>query len=84
LVTPLITKENLLYYAASGETGSEHPLGEAIVQKSKEENMTLAKPDHFEAIPGHGIRVEIEGKDMYIGYRKLMLEQKIDLSSMEK
>ena len=59
LVTPLITKENLLYYAASGETGSEHPLGEAIVQKSKEENMTLAKPDHFEAIPGHGIRIEI-------------------------
>lgn len=84
LVTPLITKENLLYYAASGETGSEHPLGEAIVQKSKEENMTLAKPDHFEAILGHGIRVEIEGKDMYIGNRKLMLEQKINLSSMEK
>ena len=84
LVTPLITKENLLYYAASGETGSEHPLGEAIVQKSKEENMTLAKPDHFEAIPGYGIRVEIEGKDMYSGNRKLMLEQKIDLSSMEK
>ena len=84
LVTPLITKENLLYYAASGETGSEHPLGEAIVQKSKEENMTLANPDHFEAIPGYGIRVEIEGKDMYIGNRKLMLEQKIDLSSMEK
>ncbi|GAB2319787.1 heavy metal translocating P-type ATPase [Alkalibacterium sp. s-m-22] len=84
LVTPLITKENLLYYAASGETGSEHPLGEAIIQKSKEKNMTLAKPDHFEAIPGHGIRVEIEGKDMYIGNRKLMLEQKIDLSSMEK
>lgn len=84
LVTPLITKENLLYYAASGETGSEHPLDEAIVQKSKEENMTLAKPDHFEAIPGHGIRVEIEGKDMYSGNRKLMLEQKIDLSSIEK
>ncbi len=84
LVTPLITEEDLLYYAASGETGSEHPLGEAIVQKSKEENMTLAKPDHFEAIPGHGIRVEIDGKDMYIGNRKLMLEQKIDLSSMEK
>ncbi|WP_277679985.1 heavy metal translocating P-type ATPase [Gracilibacillus dipsosauri] len=84
LATPLITKDDLLYYAASGETGSEHPLGEAIVQKSKEENMTLAKPDHFEAIPGHGIRVEIEGKDMYIGNRKLMLEQKIDLSSMEK
>ena len=84
LVTPLITKENLLYYAASSETGSEHPLGEAIVQKSKEENMTLAKPDHFEAIPGYGIRVEIEGKDMYSGNRKLMQEQKIDLSSMEK
>ena len=84
LVTPLITKEDLLYYAASGETGSEHPLGEAIVQKSKEENMTLVKPDHFEAIPGHGIRVEIDGKDMYIGNRKLMVEQKIDLSRMEK
>ena len=84
LVTPLITKENLLYYATSGETGSEHPLGEAIVQKANEEKMSLTKPDQFEAIPGHGIRVEIEGKDMYSGNRKLMLEQKIDLSSMEK
>lgn len=84
LVTPLITKENLLYYATSGETGSEHPLGEAIVQKANEEKMSLTKPDQFEAIPGHGILVEIEGKDMYSGNRKLMLEQKIDLSSMEK
>lgn len=84
LVTPLITEEELLYYAASGETGSEHPLGEAIVQKSKEENMSLTKPDHFEAIPGHGIKVEIDGKNMYIGNRKLMVEQNIDLSSMEK
>ena len=83
-VSPFITKEKLLYYAASGETGSEHPLGEAIVQKANEEKMSLTKPDQFEAIPGHGILVEIDGKNMYIGNRKLMLEQKIDLSSMEK
>ena len=83
LETDLLTKEELLHYAASGETGSEHPLGEAIVEKSKEENMTLSKPDDFEAIPGHGIRVEIDGKMFYIGNRKLMVDRKIDLSKME-
>lgn len=84
LTTDLLSKEELLHYAASGETGSEHPLGEAIVQKSKEENMTLTKPDDFEAIPGHGIRVEIDGKMFYIGNRKLMVDRKIDLTKMEK
>ena len=84
LTTDLLSKEELLHYAASGETGSEHPLGEAIVQKSKEENMTLTKTDDFEAIPGHGIRVNIDGKMFYIGNRKLMVDQKIDLTKMEK
>lgn len=84
LATDLLSKEELLHYAASGETGSEHPLGEAIVQKSKEENMTLTKTDDFEAIPGHGIRVNIDGKMFYIGNRKLMVDQKIDLTKMEK
>lgn len=84
LTTNLLSKEELLHYAASGETGSEHPLGEAIVQKSKEKNMTLTKPDDFEAIPGHGIRVKIDGKMFYIGNRKLMIDRKIDLTKMEK
>lgn len=84
LTTKLLSKEELLHYAASGETGSEHPLGEAIVQKSKEENMTLTKPDDFEAIPGHGIRVKIDEKIFYIGNRKLMIDRKIDLTIMEK
>ncbi|GEK91740.1 heavy metal translocating P-type ATPase [Alkalibacterium kapii] len=83
LATDLLSKEELLNYAASGETGSEHPLGEAIVQKAKEEQMTLSKPTDFEAIPGHGIRVEMDRKNFYIGNRRLMVEQNIDLSEME-
>lgn len=83
LTTEVLSEDELLYYAASGETGSEHPLGEAIVQKAKDEKMDLIDPTNFEAIPGHGIKVEMDDRTFYIGNRKLMLEQKVDLSKME-
>lgn len=84
LTTEILSEEELLYYAASGETGSEHPLGEAIVQKAKDKNMILTNPTDFEAIPGHGIKVEMNERTFYIGNRKLMMEQKIDLTKMER
>ncbi len=73
----------LLQLAASAEKGSEHPLGDAIVNAAEKENLVLSKLDHFHAIPGHGIEVEINGIDVLLGNRKLMNERNISLAALE-
>ncbi|MBU5485209.1 heavy metal translocating P-type ATPase [Clostridium sp. MSJ-11] len=79
-----ITKNDLLQLAASAEKGSEHPLGEAIVKGAEEEGLEFKKLDFFKAIPGHGIEVKIDGKDILLGNRKLMVESNISLENLEK
>ena len=83
LVESIISKDELLVLAASAEKGSEHPLGEAIVKAAEDKKMDLKKVDSFVAIPGHGIKVEIEGKEVLLGNKKLMIESEIDLKSLE-
>jgi len=83
-VTDIVTVEGinenyLLQLAASAEKGSEHPLGEAIVKGAEEKNLEFKKVDFFKAIPGHGIEVKIEDKNILLGNRKLMVERNFDL-----
>jgi len=78
-----ISKQRLLQIAASSEKGSEHPLGEAIVRGAEKEKLEIIKLDSFEAIPGYGIEVSIEGKKVLLGNRKLMVDRSISLSTLE-
>ena len=57
----------LLRLAAAAESGSEHPLGEAIVRSAQERGLAPAAASHFEAIPGHGIDAVVEGRAVLIG-----------------
>ncbi|MFR1710241.1 MAG: heavy metal translocating P-type ATPase [Clostridium sp.] len=82
IVTKGISEDELLILAASAEKGSEHPLGEAIVKGAEEKGLTLKNIDKFDAIPGHGIEVEIENKDILLGNKKLMVEKNIDISRL--
>jgi len=80
------TKEEVLRLAASVEVGSEHPLGEAILRKAKEENLELYKGKAFEAVTGRGVKAKIglsSQKLALVGNRKLMEEEKIDSKSLE-
>jgi len=79
-----LTEMQLLAYAASCEKGSEHPLGEAIVNAAKDQEYELYQIESFEAIPGHGISAEIEGKRILLGNLKLMRERTIDLGQVEE
>ena len=58
-----ISQDELLQFSASAEAGSEHPLGEAIVNSARDRNLELMRAESFEAIPGHGIEVIIQGKN---------------------
>ena len=84
-----ISEDELLLLAASAEKGSEHPLGEAIVKKAEEKNIGLKSLEDFNAIPGHGISVKIEGKEVLLGNIKLIKDKNLELdeklfSSSEK
>lgn len=84
VVTNVITQNDLLQLAASAEKGSEHPLGEAIVKDAEEKGLEFKKLDFFKAIPGQGIEVNTDGKNILLGNTKLMVEIKISLAEMEK
>ncbi|MBU3106058.1 heavy metal translocating P-type ATPase [Clostridium gasigenes] len=79
-----IAQNDLLQLAASAEKGSEHPLGEAIVKGAEEKGLEFKKLDFFKAIPGYGIEVKIDGKNILLGNRKLMTDSKISLVELEK
>jgi len=57
----------LLRLAASAERGSEHPLGQAIVAEAEAQGLALADPQDFEAVPGQGIRAQVEGYTVLVG-----------------
>jgi len=81
--TDIIDKNTLLKLAASAEKGSEHPLGDAIVKRAEEDGIQFAKPKEFQALPGLGIMVIIEGQTILLGNKKLMSEKNVGLLDFE-
>jgi Cu+-exporting ATPase len=74
-------RNNLLCLAAAAEKGSEHPVGEAIYEKVRDtQGVEIEGAKHFEAIPGKGVRAEIDGQEIVIGTQGLMAEAGIDAS----
>lgn len=54
--------DSLLRLAASLESKSEHPLAAAITRRAGESNVDIDEAQGFTALPGHGVRAEINGK----------------------
>ena len=84
IITNEISEDETLILAASAEKGSEHPLGEAIVRGAEDKNLALRSIDEFNAIPGHGIEVKIDGKTILIGNTKLMHQKDIAMDILSK
>lgn len=84
-VIPLgsMDRGELLRMAAAAEKNSEHPLGEAIYEQGKKESGTVPEAEQFAAIPGKGVMAVVEGRQIYIGTRRLMQEAGIDTGSAE-
>jgi Cu+-exporting ATPase len=78
-VTDFTGDNETLQLLASAEKGSEHPLAEAIVAFATEKEIEMLDTDDFKAIPGHGIKANISGKEILVGTRKLMRDYHIDI-----
>lgn len=79
VVTDVVTADStdadaLVCLAASLEVASEHPLGEAIVAKAKEQGATVDEVTNFEAIPGFGIKGHVGETLVFLGNEKWMRE----------
>ncbi|MFB6084480.1 MAG: heavy metal translocating P-type ATPase, partial [Halorientalis sp.] len=68
---------DLLRAAASAESGSEHPIADAIVDGAEERGLDLTAPDAFENVPGKGITATIDGRDVLVGTRALLAENDV-------
>jgi Cu+-exporting ATPase len=73
----------LLRLAASLETGSEHPLAEAVVTAAKQRGLALAELQDFQAIAGHGVHGKIDGRTVHFGNARLMAREDIDSRSLQ-
>jgi Cu+-exporting ATPase len=83
VATGTLSENEALRYAALAEKGSEHPLGEAIVMGAKKRGLDIPDPSHFEAVPGHGIKVGFKDKTILLGNRRLMKKNKINPQKIE-
>jgi len=78
-----LSEKEILRLAAISEKRSEHPLGAAIYENGVKEFGTIPEPDSFETLPGMGIKSVIKNSTIYMGTRKLMRENNIDVSAIE-
>lgn len=67
-------EDDILALAAALESGSEHPLANAIIMAAKEKNLTLASVSDFDAPTGKGVMGTINGKRVAIGNARLLKE----------
>ncbi|MFW9940309.1 MAG: heavy metal translocating P-type ATPase [Candidatus Thorarchaeota archaeon] len=75
---------DLLFFAGSAEMGSEHSLGQAIIEEANQKGLTLETPSDFDAIPGKGIRAYVKDKTILIGNEKLITGYQISIAKYEK
>jgi P-type Cu+ transporter len=72
-----IGEQELLRLAAIAESGSEHPLAQAVISKAKENGTPITNPDTFEAVSGYGLKATYSNHTIMIGNRKMMEDNKI-------
>jgi Cu+-exporting ATPase len=88
-VTDIVTHNGfeegrVLRAAASAERGSEHPLGQAIVEAARSRDIPLESSREFAAIPGHGVRASLETQRVLIGNRKLMQDEGVSFGKLDE
>ena len=62
----------LLGRAAAAEAGSEHPVGRAIVAAARQRGIDMSTAASFEAVVGHGVRAEVDGRPTVVGNRRFL------------
>ena len=72
--------KDIIFFAASLENQSEHPLAAAITARAKEQNLQLSNPQDFTALPGRGVIGRVEGSRVVLGTKSFLSAEGIPFS----
>ena len=78
-----LSESDLLRLVAAAESGSEHPLAQAIVEGARERDLSLPTVNSFRAITGKGIDATVDGRRLLVGNRRLLQEAGIEPAQLE-
>lgn len=76
------SNDEILQLATSIEKKSEHPLASAIIKKAESQNVQLFEVNNFSAEPGHGVKGNVDGKEVILGNRKLFKKEDVSVESV--
>ena len=62
----------VLELAASAERDSEHPLAALVRRAAAAQNLSPTAPEHFEAVPGQGVKATVRGRQVVVGNQRLV------------
>ncbi len=82
-IIALTSEKEVLKYAAIAEKNSEHPLGEAILNEAKRQNIAIPDAHVFKAISGKGVIARYLSKIILLGNRALMHDYNVNISHLE-
>lgn len=82
-VVSFIPEEEMISLAASIEANSEHTLAKAIVEYSKERNISLMKVEDFKSTPGVGVEGKIGERIIHVGGSEMLKEMNITVEDEE-
>ncbi|WP_127844262.1 copper-translocating P-type ATPase [Psychroflexus aestuariivivens] len=78
-VSETYSSEEILRLSSALEQSSEHPIAVGIIKKVKEDNMTIPKPENFNAITGKGVEANVEGKQVKVVSPGFLRDEKITI-----
>ena len=73
---------DLFRLVAGLETGSEHPLAQAILNAARERGLAIPTPERFEAIAGQGASGSVENRSLLVGNRGLLDASGVDTAPL--
>jgi len=79
-----LIKRQILEFGGTVESGSEHPIAQAIVTKAKQMNVSFSNLDGFESLNGLGVKATVNGRAVYAGNRKMMKKFGVSTENIEE
>jgi len=73
-------EQELLALSAAVQSGSEHPLASAVMAEAHQQQLQIPTASQIQALPGRGVRAEVNGRSLSLGNSRLMQELGVDVA----